>query len=114
MWIGPQTERLIKSSLKMEILSKLSGARIFHELCKMLEDERPVECFKRLQNPFKILSIISPNLEKLSYGSMEKAVDVLKLFRLLKLKEEVTVWKFFFLVIVDSLSYLSFSFTLFS
>lgn len=87
-------------------MDKLSGARIFHELCKIVEDEKPVECFRRLQQPFKILTAIHPHLEKISLTSMEKAVDVLKLFRLLKLRDvQPTTWKLFFLVFFNSMQY---------
>lgn len=104
--ISHQTDRLIKSSLKLNIMDKLSGARIFHELCKIVEDEKPVECFRRLQQPFKILTAIHPHLEKISLTSMEKAVDVLKLFRLLKLRDvQPTTWKLFFLVFFNSMQW---------
>lgn len=90
----------------MNILDKLSGARIFHELCKMLEDEKPVECLRRCQTPFKILTAINSNFEKVNFASLEKAVDVIRLFDLLKIKDaNPSIWKFYFLVLIKNMGY---------
>ncbi|MDR2604938.1 MAG: CBS domain-containing protein [Desulfovibrio sp.] len=48
--IGAQTERLIKNALSLGMPAKLSGARLFHELCNVFEEKDVPACIRRLDN----------------------------------------------------------------
>jgi len=59
--IGKHTLRLIKNTLKLGILDKLSSKRLLTELKLILEEQDPRGCIKRL-NELKILQVIHPAL----------------------------------------------------
>lgn len=47
--ISKHTLNLMKNAIKLELLEKVSGKRIFQELFHILEEEEYVECIKKLQ-----------------------------------------------------------------
>jgi tRNA nucleotidyltransferase (CCA-adding enzyme) len=96
--IGGQTNRLIKNALQLNLFNRLSGARIFHELRLIMEEEHPTDCLKRLHE-MKILQAIHPMLDL-----TPKRVDILEelervrtLYTLLYVEPPVTSWKLFLL-----------------
>ena len=60
--IGPQTERLIKNAIKLNMFQRLSGSRIFQELKLVFEEENVIECIKRMES-LGILESIHPVLK---------------------------------------------------
>ena len=60
--LAPQTERLIKNALQLQLFDKLSGSRIDHELRLICEEVSPLACFKRLEG-FDALKDVHPLLK---------------------------------------------------
>jgi len=100
----------------MDILSKLTGSRVWHELVKIFSDKAPKECLHRMQK-LKILPQIHPSLLKFNFSLFHEAIQVNQLYNLLvgstinnnnknvkgPLNETITLWKFYLLVIMDNL-----------
>jgi tRNA nucleotidyltransferase (CCA-adding enzyme) len=59
--LSKQTKDLIKSSLKMELFSKLSGSRLFDELVLTFREAEPFRVIKRYAD-FGLLEVIHKNL----------------------------------------------------
>lgn len=96
--IGKQTERLIKNALQLNMIHKLSGSRLFHELKLIFEEERPLTCLKRMGN-FDILQSIHPVL-KLGFDKinlLEKIEKVIDWYELLYIEYSPEVWKIYLL-----------------
>ncbi|SKA78770.1 tRNA nucleotidyltransferase (CCA-adding enzyme) [Paucidesulfovibrio gracilis DSM 16080] len=95
--IGGQTLRLIKNALQLNLFNRLSGARIFHELQLIMEEEHPTDCLKRLQE-LKVLQAIHPlfQLTAKRIDILEELEKVRTLYTLLYVEPPVTGWKLFF------------------
>jgi len=59
--IGRQTERLMRSALRLKSVKKVSGIRILHELEQILDEPRVVPALNRLEQ-FDLLKFIDPKL----------------------------------------------------
>jgi len=59
--LSKHTETLIKSTLKLDLFSRLSGARLYEELLLAFNETEPVKTLKRLSE-FGLLTVIHPNL----------------------------------------------------
>ncbi|GAB6887963.1 CBS domain-containing protein [Desulfothermus okinawensis JCM 13304] len=96
--LGVQTERLIKNALKLDMLDKLSGSRIFHELKLILEEEDPLPCIKRMES-FDILYKIHPvlKLNNKKIEVLEGVKKVLDWYGLLYTSPTPRRWVVFFL-----------------
>ena len=60
--LAPQTERLIKNALQLQLFDKLSGSRIDHEFRLICDEISPLACFKRLEG-FDALKAVHPLLK---------------------------------------------------
>ena len=102
--IGGQTERLIKNAVKLDMLRKLSGSRLFHELQLIFEERKAVDCLKRL-GEFKLLRaihpllILRPNIERV-LDELEKVLDW---YRLLFLSPKARSWVVYFLAMCNGM-----------
>ncbi|MBQ4132178.1 MAG: CBS domain-containing protein [Desulfovibrionaceae bacterium] len=74
--LSNQTERLIKNALKLNVLDKLSGSRIFNELQLMMEEDSPLSCFLRMDR-LRLADAIHPLL-KISSTKEESIVNLEK------------------------------------
>lgn len=103
--LGVQTEKLIKNALKLDMLTKLSGSRIFHELKLILEEEDPILCLKRLDS-FDILSQIHPilKLNKQKSELLEEIKEVLNWYKLLYTSPEPERWIVYLLGLIHESS----------
>jgi tRNA nucleotidyltransferase (CCA-adding enzyme) len=61
--IGKQTEHLLNSAVRLGLLEKVSGKRIFTELYLILNEERPLPVISRLAK-WSVLSWLHPSLSK--------------------------------------------------
>ena len=61
--IGKQTEHLLSSAVRLGLLEKLSGKRIFNELYLIMNEERPLPAITRLAN-LDVLKTLHPKLSK--------------------------------------------------
>lgn len=59
--LSRHTENLIKSTIKMDLFNRLSGARLYEELLLAFNETEPVKTLKRLSE-FDLLKVIHPNL----------------------------------------------------
>ncbi len=100
--LGVQTEKLIKNSLKLDMLNKLSGSRIFHELTLILEEEDPIKCLNRMES-FDILYKIHPilKLNKKKITLLEEIKKVLDWYALLYTTPTPKRWMTFFLGLIS-------------
>ncbi len=96
--IGKQTERLVKNALQLNMIHKLSGSRLFHELKLILEEERPLTCLKRMDH-FDILQSIHPvlKLETAKINLLEKIEKVVDWYELLYIDYSPEIWKIYLL-----------------
>lgn len=88
--INKHTMNLIKNAIKLEVLDRVSGKRIFQELFHILEEERYIECLKRMQqiDLLRFLHkklIFNEDMEKL----FESVNNVISWYGLLYRKEAV-------------------------
>jgi tRNA nucleotidyltransferase (CCA-adding enzyme) len=102
--IGKFTEGLIKNALNIEAFTNLSGSRLFAELKLMLEEDRPADCIRRL-NELNLLSLFDPKLSlgKNTYNLLEEVEEALAWYRLSYLDQPIRQWLVYFLALVDPL-----------
>ena len=98
--IGGQTERLIKNALDLGMISKLSGSRLFHEMCLIFEEKTALSCLRRLRDlrllgAIHPLLVLSPAQEEL----LEELAKVLEWYGLLFTDEHPVLWMPYFLVL---------------
>ncbi|MBU1247981.1 MAG: CBS domain-containing protein [Proteobacteria bacterium] len=96
--IGGQTLRLIKNTLQLNLFNRLSGARIFHELQLILNEEHPANCLIRLSE-MNILPAIHPLLEinTKRKATLEELEKVHTWYNLLYLESDMSPWRLYFL-----------------
>ena len=86
--LSKHTETLIKSTLKLDLFSRLSGARLYEELLLAFRETEPVKTLKTLSE-FGLLKVIHPGL--LFNNELESALqsmfETLAWFNLLFLEE---------------------------
>ena len=99
--IGKLTSGLIKNAMKMELLNKLSGRRIFNELRQILEEADPTPAIQRMHD-YGLLSYIHPDLRPTSklLSNFQAVKKVLDWHDLLFLEEEYLQWTVYFMVLL--------------
>jgi tRNA nucleotidyltransferase (CCA-adding enzyme) len=60
--LSTQAERLIKNSLSLNMIDRLSGARLFNEFSHVLAEREAPSCLRRMEN-WKLLQMIHPLLK---------------------------------------------------
>eukprot|EP01124_Arcella_intermedia_P023898 TRINITY_DN390_c0_g1_i3.p1 TRINITY_DN390_c0_g1~~TRINITY_DN390_c0_g1_i3.p1 ORF type:complete len:347 (+),score=61.84 TRINITY_DN390_c0_g1_i3:1428-2468(+) len=98
-----QTEQLIRSSIKMGHLTKLTGSRFWHEIEKILHDLHPEKCIMCMEEHFGILSRTHEAFKTLQLQHLRIAIEIKKVYDALQL-EEIVVWKLYFLVMINHFS----------
>jgi tRNA nucleotidyltransferase (CCA-adding enzyme) len=102
--IAPHTENLIRSAVRMHLLDKLGGKRLFNELVQIMREKEPTAAIKRM-SILGLLPFIHPSL-KLAPGTLRvlnEAGQVLAWFRLLYLDDPCEQWQVYFLAMCDGL-----------
>jgi len=102
--IGKHTLRLIKNTLNLGILDKLSSKRLLTELKLILQEQDPRECLRRLDE-LDILKVIHPalHLYKKDLRIMDSIYDVMAWYDLLYRKEALEKWVLYLAAILSSL-----------
>ena len=105
--LSNQAENLIKNALRLNVLDKLSGGRIFSELKLMFEEDSPLACFQKMEQ-LKLNAAIHPMLKMTpakeeSFASMEK---VLSWYRLSYLTPAPELWICYFMCLTIPGKYL--------
>ena len=86
--LSKHTENLIKSTIKMDLFNRLSGARLYEELLLAFNETEPVKTLKRLSE-FDLLKVIHPNLAFTNEleSTLQSMFETLAWFNLLFLEE---------------------------
>ncbi|CAM2061577.1 hypothetical protein DSUL_80059 [Desulfovibrionales bacterium] len=92
-YINQQTERLIKNTLQLDPIQKLSGTRVLRELKFVLEEKKPLACLHRLQQ-LHVLESIHPALSftPIQKVMLNKVERTLHWYRLLSLEPPLRTW----------------------
>ncbi|OGW72937.1 MAG: hypothetical protein A2484_07155, partial [Nitrospirae bacterium RIFOXYC2_FULL_44_7] len=86
--LSKHTETLIRSALKLDLFSRLSGARLYEELLLAFSETAPIKTLKRLSE-FGLLKVIHPNLlfNDALESTLQSMFETLAWFNLLFLEE---------------------------
>ncbi|MCD6187753.1 MAG: CBS domain-containing protein [Desulfuromusa sp.] len=103
--IGRQTEKLMRSAVRLKSVRKVAGLRILHELEQILDEPRVVPALDRLDQ-FDLLKFIDPQL---SFNSQKASLFVAaerssSWFDLLYTGEKYRRWLLYLLCLIDDLS----------
>jgi len=100
--IGKMTSGLIDNAVNMNFFSRLSGRRVFAELCQILEEEDPVPAIERLAG-FELLAAVHPSIkvDKNTVSALNDVREVLAWYDLLFLETAYTRWAVYFLVLIN-------------
>ena len=102
--IAKHTQNLMKNSVKMGFLQRLSGGRVLSELLLILKEDNPIPALKRMKD-FDLLRFLHPNL-KLdgdAFELFERIHHVTSWFDLLFLEEQYDRWLIYFYGLMDGL-----------
>ena len=104
--IGAGTEKLIKNALKLKLMDKLSGFRLFHEFQHICDEEDPSACIARLDQ-LGVLEAVSPllSLNPTRKNLLLRLQETLTWYRLLYFEEAAQPWLAFFLALNHNMSY---------
>lgn len=86
--LSRHTEDLIRSTIKMDLFNRLSGARLYEELLLAFNETEPVKTLKRLSE-FGLLKVIHPHLafDNELGSTLQSLFETLAWFNLLFLEE---------------------------
>ncbi|MBS3756333.1 MAG: CBS domain-containing protein [Desulfobacterales bacterium] len=99
--IGKLTAGLIENAVKMDFFRRLSGRRVFSELCQILKEEDPIPALLRLED-FNLLKVVEPSIQMDSRlrAMLESARNVLSWYDLLYMEDDYKRWAVYFLVLI--------------
>lgn len=102
--IGGQTDRLIRNAMQLDMIPKLSGTRLFHEMNLIFDEENAVECLKQMRH-YKILETMHPllTLTPAQETLLEEIKKVLDWHRLLYLGDLPHNWMLFFMAMLNGM-----------
>jgi tRNA nucleotidyltransferase (CCA-adding enzyme) len=103
--IGQQTERLMRSAVRMNLVKKVGGARILSELRLILDEPQVVSALRRLEQ-FDLLKFIDPRLHfgRKSAQMIVAAEKTSSWFDLLYTGEKYHRWLVYLFCLLNSLS----------
>ena len=102
--IAPHTENLIRSAVRMNILEKVGGRRLFNELVLILKEKEPAGAIARMA-ALGLLPFIHPNLRLVAetVRVVHEAAGVLTWYRLLYLDDPCLPWQVYLLALCHGL-----------
>ncbi len=105
--VDETSERLIRNAVELGLPARLSGSRLFRELCYLLATESPAKGLQRLHR-LALLPFFHPILEgeggKAAVIQVRRGEEVLGWYRLLYREEEPLGWKVLLLLLLWALS----------
>ncbi len=103
--VGRQTERLMRSAVRMKLVRKVGGARIMHELQQIFDEPQVVSALERLEQ-LDLLKFIDPHLtfDRSSAELLRAAEKACDWFDLLYTGEVYQRWLVYLLCLFDRLS----------
>ena len=101
--IGKHTQNLMKNSVKMGFLQRLSGGRVLSELILILKEDNPVPALNRMKD-FDLFRFLHPNLkfDGEAFDLFERIHHVISWFDLLFLEEQYDRWLIYFYGLIDA------------
>ncbi|MDO9080712.1 MAG: CBS domain-containing protein [Desulfuromonadales bacterium] len=102
--IGPHTESLLRSAVRLGFVARISGARLRNELITILQEEEPLPILRQLAN-YDLLPYVQKNLiltEKIA-KLFAAAEQTLNWFQLLYTGEVIEAWQVYFLCLTSHL-----------
>jgi len=102
--LSKHTEALIKSTLKLDLFSKLSGARLYEELLLAFNETEPVKTLKRLSE-YGLLTVIHTNLSFNNEleSALQSMFETLAWFNLLFLEESTDRGALYLMTLLSTL-----------
>lgn len=102
--IAPHTENLLRSAVRMNILTKVGGRRLLNELVLILREKEPLGAIERMAS-LGLLPSIHPHLKLVPETGrvVHEAAQVLTWFRLLYLADDCQQWQVYLLALCDGL-----------
>ncbi len=100
--IGKQTVGLIHSAVKMDLLLKLAGHRLFHEMQYLLMEDNPLPAIQRMDR-FGVLAVIFPGVryDDRTERMLNRVREVISWYRLSFLDEPFEAWWLYFLALLS-------------
>ncbi len=91
--IGKQTASLIRNAVKMNLLEKVGGHRLFHEIQHILVEADPLPSIRRMSE-FAVLPVLSPDirLDPQLEGLFAQLKEMVTWYRLSFLSEPLETW----------------------
>lgn len=104
--LSVQCEKLIKNALKLELVFKVAGRRLMHELQLIFQEQAPLASLQRLQK-LEVLQAIHPllTLTPDRIALFGKLREVLDWYRLLYFKEQPDVAVIYLLALSNGMSF---------
>ena len=101
--IGKQTEHLLRSAVRLGLLDKVSGHRVFNELLLIMNEHRPLPAIERLAR-LDVLKWLHPSLtSKVNYAtSFDEARKAMDWYDLLFTGQPCERWLCYLLVFTSS------------
>jgi tRNA nucleotidyltransferase (CCA-adding enzyme) len=102
--IAPHTENLIRSAVRMNILEKVGGRRLFNELVLILKEKDPTGAIERM-DVLGLLPSVHPALRLVPEVArvVHEAAGVLTWYRLLYLDDACEPWQVYLLALCHGL-----------
>ena len=102
--IGKHTLNLIQNAVRLELLHRVEGRRLWHELYMLLEERRPLPAMERLQE-LGVLPFLHPKvvLTESKRSLFQEAESVIGWYELLYIEEPMNAWGVYLLVLLDHL-----------
>lgn len=99
--IGKLTAGLIENAVRMDFFKRLSGRRVFSELCQILKENNPIPALIRL-NEFNLLKVIEPTIrfDRKLIGFLDAARQALSWYDLLYRGDKYMKWAVYFLILI--------------
>jgi tRNA nucleotidyltransferase (CCA-adding enzyme) len=103
--IGKLTLALMRNAVKINVLSGVSGHRLFLELMLILKEKDPVKAIRRMAE-FRLLEVIHPRISmtKEMEQLLEEITKVISWYSLLFLDEPIEAWKVYFYGLTSGLN----------
>lgn len=103
--IGKQTASLIRNAVRMGLIQKLGGRRLFHEITLILEEDDPVPALRRMAE-FAVMPALSAeiNFDKKMEELFARLREVISWYRLSFLDEPLERWHVYLLGLFSNLS----------
>ncbi len=102
--IGKQTASLIRNAVRMGLIQKLGGRRLFHEITLILEEDNPVPALRRMAE-FGVMPALSAeiNFDRKMQELFGRLREVISWYRLSFLDEPLERWQVYLLGLFSSL-----------